>query len=265
VVTPEGGLQSGGWAADGTIQRYEEGNAGYQEYASAGYAMWGFNVAGAASVKPSEDEKIDGVVLARDAADPRITGHLSPVETLPSVLEGIETGWTSPYAQDGGLGERELAARVLQVQEERYRRAHVLTARSSHAIPEPPYAVYDSIFVDGYPWNTVTASGVYKPEYATVSTASALGLWVLWPGPYTDLLAREVRDAATTDRGWYEGVVEKGGGLLKARTSTTNAVVLEILDYYVHGPWFGAADFQVTDEVKRAAQRSSTCKKPGPA
>jgi hypothetical protein len=259
VIIIPGDLRSGGWSTDGKIQTYEEGNAGYQEYALAGYAMWGFNLSRAAKLDPFEQEKIEGYIVTRDASDPRLTGHYSPIDTLPSVLEGLESGWISPYPEAGNISQRDMAVQIFKIQQARYLTSGILTARSSHGIANPPYLVYDSVFVDGYPWNTISATGEYQPQDAIVSTSASLGMWVLWKSSYTDALMKQVGDAATPDHGWYEGIMEKGGGLMKVESSSTNATVLESLDYYVHGPRFASAKYKSLANIQTRTAKSITC------
>jgi len=62
-----------------------------------------------------------------------------------------------------------------------------------------------------------------------------LGIWALWPGAYGNQLLDAVRNAYVDGKGYYEGVLEKGG-LIRAFTANTNGIILEILLYRLDGP-----------------------------
>ena len=53
-------------------------------------------------------------------------------------------------------------------------------------------------------WNTITDTGKFLPDAAAVSLKAALGMWVLWPTPYTDLLFETISTAFDPKKGFYE-------------------------------------------------------------
>jgi len=73
-----------------------------------------------------------------------------------------------------------IADNIYKVQELRYKKEKILTARTDHMIKKPPFFVYDSIFASGYPWNTISDKNVYVKKAALVATEAAFGMWVLW-------------------------------------------------------------------------------------
>ena len=69
---------------------------------------------------------------------------------------------------------KELADRIYRVQELRYERTGTLTARTEHQLEKAPYFVYDTVFSDGYAWNTISDDGKFHPDAAAVATKGAL-------------------------------------------------------------------------------------------
>ncbi len=80
------------------------------------------------------------------------------------------------------------AQRLYQAQETRWRREKILTARAQYSRSTAPWEVYDSLFANGYAWNTLADDGRYAPELALLSTRAIFGLWALWDTRYTDAL-----------------------------------------------------------------------------
>ncbi|MDU6388199.1 MAG: DUF3131 domain-containing protein, partial [Pantoea sp.] len=96
-------------------------------------------------------------------------------------------------------------------------------------ISAPPWHVNDTIFANGYAWNTLADDGKWVPRLAQVSTRAVFGLWALWQTPFTDALMAMTQRQNDPQRGWFEGRVEATGDYNRAITLTTNAMVLEAL------------------------------------
>jgi hypothetical protein len=156
------------------------------------------------------------------------------------ILYGMELNWDKPLDRSADDNQHSLswmkdfADRIYTVQEARFRHIGILTARTEHQLAGDPYFVYDTIYSDGYPWNTITETGRYVPEVAAVSGKAAMGLWVLWPGSYTDRLFAVVQSLAS-ERGFYEGQFESGGKPIPTYTANNNGIILEALLYKEQG------------------------------
>lgn len=232
------GAMSGVSRENGQRNSYREGRLGYEQVGAAGFASWGFNASRIWNAPQIESVTILGVSVPYDARDPRSTGAPSSALTMPYVLMGMELGWRYPGIADAssaGADYRDMAERIYRAQEARYRKEGVLTARSDYQMREPPYAVTDGVFVSGYPWNTVGADGKEYEKLALVSTRAAFGMWVLWPGEYTDRLMQAVQPLHHPERGWFEGRLEHSGAALETVSLSTNAMVLETLLFKVRG------------------------------
>jgi hypothetical protein len=127
------------------------------------------------------------------------------------------------------------AQRVYQAQENRFRATGILTARSEHQLDVDPYFVYDTVFTDGFPWNTITDDGKYVPQFAAVSLKAALGMWVLWKSDYTDRLFEAIAGQSDPARGFHEALLESGKGPIRAFTANNNGIMLEALLYKAQG------------------------------
>jgi hypothetical protein len=222
-------------------QPSQEGRLGYLQYASAGFAAWGFETRKSAITGKAEAIEIMGIKLRFDARDDRTTGEVAPVVTMPHVLMGIEFGWEYPRDAKrlGGRDEseelRQMAIDVFRVQELRYRNEGVLTARTDHPVREPPHFVHDSVFASGYPWNTIGDDGKPAPRMAMVATKAVFGMWALNRNAYTDRLLLSIEALHKSDKGWFEGRYERSGGYEDLATLSTNAFVLQALLYKTQG------------------------------
>ncbi len=240
-VLDENGTMYGAILKDNKVVYVQEGRLGYEEYAAKGYQLWGFNTERASKPEPYSFIPIFGVEIPYDTRDPRTTGAHNYVVSESYILDGIELNWDLANDRDSSdlvctdKVTAEFARRIYLVQEERYKATRILTARSEHQLDSPPYFVYDTIYSDGYPWNTITDTGVYVPQFASVCLKAAFGLWVLWKTPYTDLLYNAVSGLYDPNKGFYEGRYEKSGGLINTFTANNNGIILECLLYKVEG------------------------------
>ncbi len=222
----------------------QEGRLGYEEYAAKGFNVWGFDTDLASLPDPYETISIYGVDVPYDTRDPRVFGAHNYVVAESYVLDGIEMNWDLPDDRKSDDMRHtnpwiaEFAQRIYKVQEQRYNVDGVLTARTEHQLDGKPYFVYDTIYTDGYPWNTITEKGDYVPEKAAIAVKGAIGLWALFDTPYTDLLFDAICGLYNPEKGFYEGRYEKSGGLIKAYTSNNNGILLETLLYKVQGKLF---------------------------
>jgi len=219
----------------------QEGRLGYEEYAAKGFALWGFEPHEAHRAEPFSTVTIFDVPVPYDGRDPRIFHTRNYVVTESYLLDGLEMNWDLPHDDtspdwihtDGWRAD--FADRIYLVQQERFRNEGYLTARSEHNVKGDPYFVYDSIFSDGFPWNTMTPRGAYAPEHAAIATKAAFGLWSLWETPYTDHLFEAVSNLADPELGFYEGLYEEGTGFIPLQTSNNNGILLAALLHKVQG------------------------------
>lgn len=220
----------------------QEGRLGYEEYAAKGYALWGFKPILAHRAEPFLTAAIYGVQVPYDGRDPRIFQSQNYVVSESYLQDGLELGFDLPQddsspdwlSSDGWRAE--FADRIYEVQEARWKQTGFLTARSEHNVKGAPFFTYDTIFSDGYPWNTVTPRGDYVPDFAAIATKAAMGLWVLWDTDYTDVLYDAVIELYDPENGMYEGLYENGQGPIGVYTANNNGVVLTALLYKVQGP-----------------------------
>ena len=243
------GTMYGAVLGDNNQVRYlQEGRLGYEEYAAKGFQLWGFDTTRASLPEPYHFAQIYGIDIPYDARDPRELGAHNYVVSESYILDGIELNWD--LACDGSCQDLvhtdrimpDFAGRIYRAQEERFRRTGILTARTEHQLDGPPYFVYDTIYSDGYPWNTISEEGKYLPQFAAMAMKAAFGLWALWQTPYTDQLFESASKLYDPEKGFYEGRFEKSGELIKAFTANNNGIILEALLYKVRGKLLRFAD-----------------------
>ncbi len=219
----------------------QEGRLGYEEYAAKGFALWGYRPILAHRAEPFLTASIFGIQVPYDGRDPRIFHSQNYVVTESYLQDGLELGFDLPHDDhtpdwlhsDGWRAE--FADRIYAVQENRWRRTGFMTARSEHNVKGPPYFTYDTIFSDGYPWNTVTPRGDYVPDHAAVAAKAALGLWALWDTEYTDVLYDAIIELYNPENGMYEGLYERGQGRVEIYTANNNGIILTSLLHKVQG------------------------------
>ncbi len=219
----DGREQNGAWRSA------TASDVGYADYNSAAFRLWGFQRS-PPRMAPFKTAIVYGEPIAVTARDPRLTGTSAGIESTPYLLTGIEMGWPAPNAGDAAdVSMAQRAQRLYQAQEMRWHREKILTARAQYSRSTAPWEIYDSLFANGYAWNTLTDDGRYAPELALLSTRAIFGLWVLWDTRYTDALMQLGRLHQDDKRGWFEGRYEANGGYNTTFTLTTNTVVLEAL------------------------------------
>jgi len=223
--------------ADGDILYVQEGRLGYEEYAAKGFQLWGFNTYRASLPDPYEIIEMFDVKIPYDRRDPRQLAAHNYVVAESYVLDGIEMNWdlvTDRSSDDLTHTHNwmaKFAQRIYQVQEERYKKTGIITARTEHQLDGPPYFVYDTIYSSGHAWNTITDAGEYVPEFSAIALKGALGLWGLWDTSYTDLLFNTISDLFDPEKGYYEGKYENGKGVIKEHTANNNGIMMSVLLY----------------------------------
>ncbi len=241
VMDDAGTLYGAQDGADGGVVYLQEGRLGYEEYAAAGFQLWGFHARAAAEHRPFLTSRVEGVVVAHDARDPARYGAHDAVVTEPYLLSAIELNWdlvTESPESDLWTSDRTTrrhAHHVYRAQARRWQRTGTLTARTEHHVDQYPWFVYDAVWAHGEPWNTIAEDGRSWPTLSAVTVKAAVGLSVLFDTPYTTRLFAAVSPLADPDRGLLEGYYEATGLPIEALTANTNGIVLETLLYKVQG------------------------------
>ncbi len=202
-----------------------ETEIGYQQYALAGFSMWGAKVDNSALDVRDNVSAIDiyGVsVLTDRRGNDRVMSE-------PFIMLGLELGYRS----------RELshqAAQVLAAQNARYQKTGIVTAVTEDALPDPPdYFYYYSVWHRGRPF-VVEPPGDSKiidsPRW--VSTKAAFGWNAVMPNSYTQLLLKTV-GPARTGGGWGAGVTERTLRPTGIPSLNTAALIMESALYKIRG------------------------------
>lgn len=261
VMDGEGELWSASLQNGQPVVR-EELRLGESEYAASAFRLWGFP-AGKALTPPSKNVIIYQRSLPVDARDPRTTWQPSILSTVPAMLPGLEFGWQPPGLSDEVQTLlRDRAQGVWLTQKTRWEKEKTLTARADFTLAQAPWHVEDSVWGNGYAWNTLGDDGKYYPRLAQVTTKAVFALWVLWDTAYTNALMAVTEHLNDPERGWFEGRVEATGDINKMVTLSTNAMVLEALLYKANGgPLF--RDGLIDDESYFVRRTTDEFNKPG--
>jgi hypothetical protein len=211
--------------ATGAVRSYPEGRMGYEQYAAAGLALWGYRAEKALDARLNAlPVTVLGIPIVADRrGDERITSE-------PYIMMGMETGWYSPEL-------RQQAWRVLAAQEARYKATGILTMVSEDALPDPPYYFYYyDVYRQGRPFVVdAPAGGGYVESPRWISSKAAFAWHALLPSPYTLAVLQAVQPAAISGRGWGAGVYE--GSLRPTGDASLNtaALILEAAVYNLRG------------------------------
>ena len=237
----ETGTLYGASTSSGELQYLQEGRLGYEEYAAKGFQLWGFNTERASKMEPYSVILLHGVEVPYDSRDPReLTAH-NYVVTESYALDAMELGWdraddrSSAHEVRTDTEMADFGRRIFAVQDARHRETGILTARTEHQLDKDPYFVYDTIYSDGYPWNTITDSGKHVPEFAAVALKGAFGIWAVWDMPYSQTLFDSVSHLYDPEKGFYEGLLENGAGFIDTFTANNNGIILESFLYKAKG------------------------------
>lgn len=214
-IVREGYLWGAGRTRNGRIRSYQEGRIGYEQYAAAGFALWGHYADRALDLDQNAEpvEVFDTPLLTDRRGDARLTSE-------PFFLIGIELGWWSPAWE-------EQAIQVLAAQKARFDQTGQVTLVSEDALPIGPYFFYYyTIHGEKRPFEVATVTTNLREGPRWMSTKAAYAWYSLFPGPYTWRGVEAVEPAAG-GAGWGSGVYEKSGRGTGGQNLNTAAVILE--------------------------------------
>jgi hypothetical protein len=203
--------------------RYQEGQIGYEQYAAAGFALWGANCERALPLHENAlPVRVMGHTLYADARGrDRLTSD-------PIVLLGLELGWDASMEQ--------FARSLLGVQQTRFRRTGLVTMVAEDSIAQPPdFFFYYNAFTHRRAFGVdVQRRGAYVDQPRWVSAKAAVAWHALLPGPYTRLAMQTVA-LARTPSGWDSGVFEGTTVSTGSQNINTAAVILTAALYKQRG------------------------------
>jgi hypothetical protein len=202
----------------------QEGRFGYENYAAYGLSLWGLNVRKAANNREHIGfVNIYSEAIAYDRRDLRNSGANNYVLSEPYILDGIETGFQSL--------PKVYADHLLAAQAARYRATSRLTAVTEDNIDRPPYFLYNTAFVNGQAWGTITDTGENRDNLRFLSAKAAVGWHVLYGNDYTKKLFNATAINLQASGGFYSGLYEVNNLPNRVQTANNNGIILESLLY----------------------------------
>lgn len=210
---------------------FQEGRVGYEQYAAAGFAMWGHAPEHAVDpMRHARPVEVWGQTLLEDER-----GH-DRVTSEPFIMIGLELGLEGPLL--------DMAEAMLALQRIRFENSDTVTIASEDALDVPPYYFYYyCVYCNGKPFIIdIHTPGHELDAPRWVSTKGAFGWHALLPDDYTRLAVRTVAAARGAD-GWQSGVFEGTTRPTGTRDVNTAALILEAALYVVGGgPLLGEGD-----------------------
>lgn len=207
------------------IKYFQEGRLGYEQYAANGLQLWGIEAANALDNPPTQEIEVDGTTLKVDRRNYANSNAGNYLTNDPYFLWGLELGWSESAKQQ--------VAKLLQAQEQRYKRTGILTAVNEDSLDRPPYFLYYSIYANGDRWNATNSQGKSFPNLKFLSTKAAFAARALFPDrSYTQSLKQAVNKLGVKNRGYPGGIYEdRNLGINQVFNVNTNGVILESLLY----------------------------------
>jgi hypothetical protein len=209
---------------NGTWHQYDEVGLGYEQYAAAGFDLWGTRAN--ESISPTWHAKqvtVLGVpVWVDDRGNARLTSE-------PYIMMGLETGfWATALTNQ--------AKALLAVQQARYDQQHILTMVTEDAMPDGPYYFYYySVYHAGKTWTVEAPGGTAVQNPRWVSTKAAFAWRAMFTTDYTWRVFTAVQPAAIYGDGWGAGVYEGSLQPTGYATLNTAGMVLESALYRFRG------------------------------
>ena len=223
------GVLVSGKPKNGKLQILQEGRLGYEQFAAKMLFMLSLDVIKSLDYREHLSfTKIFGIDIPYDVRDLKNSGANNYVLSEPYMLDGLEFGWD--------FYSSEFAYRIYKVQEKRFKETGIPTAMTEDHIDQPPWFIYNCIFVNGKPWQAITDKGEVRNDLRTLSTKAAFAWYVLYPNDYTRFLYEKIKDNYNPEKGWYAGIYEKSGRINKSININTNAIVLESIFFKKVGP-----------------------------
>jgi len=201
---------------------FQEGRLGYEQYAGKIFERLGFDMYVSKSYHNEyrANTIIDGVSIAYDKRDPRQFGAYNYVVSESYILEQMESGVDAEFSS--------LFQKIYDVQKKHAKKVGRVVAVSEDHIDRAPWFLYNTIFVAGGNWQTITDTGVDHHGLSSISTKAAILMAQLFPkNTYSKALKESVAYAYDDQRGWYSGIYDAGLGYNKAITENTNGIILE--------------------------------------
>lgn len=201
---------------------YQEGRLGYENYAAYGLKLWGLDVEKALDYHhKSAFVSLYDVSIPFDIRDHYNSKANNYVLSEPYILDGIETGFQSL--------PKNYAQQILLAQESRYNVTGQLTALTEDNLDRSPYFLYNTLYVNGKPWQTITDSRKKYNNLRFLSTKAAVGFFTLTQTEYTNKLFDFVVNNMQGDAGWYSGYYESLQETNKSLTANNNGIILECM------------------------------------
>lgn len=214
---------------NGEFEQIQEGRLGYEEYGARAAALLGLDTTEAMRYDRNVRlREMYNVGILTEGRSFKKFGAGTFILSEPLLLTAFEFGLDE--------NAKEIAHRLLTVQENRFLKTGVLTAVSEDHLDRAPFFAYNSVFANGREWVAVSEDGSIHDDVKTLGTKASFGWDMIYGTRYTNLLKETAWKAVSRDRGWYAGIYETSGEINSASTANTNGIILEALHFRAFGP-----------------------------
>lgn len=217
----------------GATELVQEGRLGYEEYGARAIALLGVD---SLSALKYDDylrfETVSGIEIGVDSRSFEVFDANNYIVSESYVLTAVEFGLDQEA--------EELARRVYEAQENRYKETGILTAVSEDNLDQAPWFIYNTVYANGKAWNAMTEEGEDISDLRTLSAKAVFGWDAIFDTDYTRRLRYAVAEAFQENGGWFAGLYEADGRKNEVMTANTNGIILQTLFYRQYGPLLSA-------------------------
>lgn len=194
-----------------------EGRFGYEQYAAAGYQLWGGKAEQALDYNSLASIALYGFAVPYDKRDGAYLVsdpfYLAKME-LPVINKKF-----SEYTDV-----------IFHVQEQHSQTIKRPVAQTELHLPKTPWFIYYNITSAAKTWQVTSYDGNEYPDFAGFSTHGVFMTHALYPGKYEQDMMKQVEGLASEGFGYYVGKLYDGN-VIRTLSSHSNGVILQSVLY----------------------------------
>lgn len=172
-------------------------------------------------------ENVNGEQVAVDTRENKSKILETKVENDFYLLDGLECGWD--------INSKELCYRLYLAQKRRNSERHILVACAETYNDKGSDVLHNTIFADRGAWKCFHDDGREDETLRITAVKTAFAWKALYKDGYAERVFNGIKALKDPENGWYEGMYENTSVPVKVFSSSTNATVLEALNFRANG------------------------------
>jgi hypothetical protein len=177
--------------------------------------------------------------------------HEVPMGFKHAMTNGESYLWTmieQPYY----LKYKHYSSNIYMALRDRYMTTNKFATSTEEALDRKPYWIQNAIYSHGKLWENLNRDGKAQKKRGLLSTKAAFIYDALYgyTDDYAKVLMEQVKDLAKEGYGWYGGIYLKSKQINKSLNLSTNAAVLEALNYKKIGNFYYAKEPKLYEYIR---------------